>query len=281
MIIRSILFCLILGCGVLPARVVWPEAQHGMGRVGCPHCVNDGSEVSQLLQQFDALYAAFKPKEALRAVLKVLELEPNNVEALSKAARAYIELGDVIPETESHWQEKRLQQYRIAEEYARKAVKADPNNTWSHFYVAASLGKMAQHSSVTKQIELADEIRSAVEKSIACDPQNGFAYHVYGMWHRRMADVGKGSRFLASTFLGRSIPKGSLTAAVEYFQKAIALNPTVVSHPFELGKTYLAMGKWDLARASLRASLTHPIQFSDDAAHKKEAEKLLREISDR
>jgi tetratricopeptide (TPR) repeat protein len=252
-----------------------------MGRVGCPHCVNDGSEVSQLLQQFDALYAAFKPKEALKAVTRVLELDPNNQEALAKSARVYIELGDILPQTEPNREDKRLKQYRIAEDYARRAVKADPNNTWGHFYVAAALGKMAVHSSMSKQIDLADEIRSAVEKSIACDPQNGFAYHVYGVWHRRMAEVGKASRFLATTFLGRSVPKGSLTTSVEYFNKAIALNPTVVSHHVELGKTYVALGKLDLARAALKSSLVHPIQFSDDAANKKEAEQLLREIKGR
>jgi tetratricopeptide (TPR) repeat protein len=255
--------------------------QRPMGRLGCPHCINDGSEVSQLLQQSDALYVAFKPKEALKPLLRVLELEPNNQEAFAKAARVYIELGDITPETEPGWQEKRFQQYRSAEDYARKAVKADPNNTWGHFYVAASLGKIAAHSSASKQIDLADEIRSAVEKSIACDPQNGFAYHVYGMWHRRMAEVGKASRFLASAFLGRSVPKGNLITSVEYFQKAIGLNPTVISHYLELGKTYVAMGKWDLARATLKSSLVQPVQFSDDPTNKQEAEKLLREISDR
>ncbi len=252
-----------------------------MGRVGCPHCINDGSELSQLLQQFDALYAAFKPKEALKPVLRALELEPNNIEALSKAARVYLDLGDNIPETEPDWQEKRSQQYRAAEEYARKAVKADPNSTWSHFYVAASLGKIAGLSPVGKQIDLAEDIRSEVEKSIACDPQNGFAYHVYGMWHRRMAEVGKGKRVLASLFLGRSVPKGDLNSSVEYFQKAIGLNPTVVSHHLELGKTYIALGKWELARASLKSSLIHPVQFSDDPMNKKEAEKLLQQISNR
>jgi tetratricopeptide (TPR) repeat protein len=275
---RSVLLIVFLcAMSVAEARA----AQQPMGRLGCPRCINDGSEVSQLLQQSDELYVALKPQEALKPLLRVLELEPNHQEALAKAARVYIEFGDIIAETEPGWEEKRFQQYRVAEDYARKAVKADPNNTWGHFYLAASLGKIAAHSSVSKQIDLADEIRSAVEKSIACDPQNGFAYHVYGVWHRRMAEVGKTSRFLASAFLGRSVPQGNLKSSVEYFQKAIGLNPTVISHHLELGKTYIAMGKWDLARASLKSSLVQPVQFSDDSKHKKEAEKLLREISDR
>ncbi|MGH7767127.1 MAG: hypothetical protein ACREQP_06705, partial [Candidatus Binatia bacterium] len=81
---RSILIGVFLWCSLSTAGA-WAGQHHRMGRVGCPHCVNDGSEVSQLLQQFDALYAAFKPKAALGAVTRVLELDPNNQEGLAKA----------------------------------------------------------------------------------------------------------------------------------------------------------------------------------------------------
>jgi tetratricopeptide (TPR) repeat protein len=113
------------------------------GRVGCPNCANDGSSISRSLQKGDELYAAFKPKEALAEFLKVLDSDPQNAEALSKIARVYIAFGDVIPESTPDWEAKRLKQYQIAEQYARKAVKADPSVVWGHFYVAASLGSMA------------------------------------------------------------------------------------------------------------------------------------------
>lgn len=250
------------------------------GRVGCPHCKNDGSEVSQLLQKADALYADLKPKEALRELLKVLQLDPQNHEALSKVSRVYIDFGDVIPESGPDWQEKRLKQYLVAEEYARKAVKADPNGTWGHFYVAASLGKIALLSSIPKQIDLAQEIRTEVEKALALDPQNGYAYHVYGVWHRRMAEIGRMSRLLSVAILWRSVPKGSLEKSAEYLRRAIFLNPTVISHHLELAKTYAAMGKWQLARGSLKSVQELPIQFSDDPANKREAQQLLQEIKD-
>lgn len=256
-------------------------AQQSVGRVGCPKCVNDGSEVSNLLQQADSLYAAFKTREALQALSRVLQLEPDNFEASAKSARGYIDLGDLIPDTEPDAREKKLKEYRTAEEYARKAAKLDPQNTWGHMYVAASVGKVASQSPVPKQIDLSHEIRAEADKALELDPQNGYAYHILGIWHRKMAEVGGTQRMLASTFLWRSIPKGDLNTSVDCFKKAIALNPTVIAHQLELGKTYIALGKYDLARASLKNSLALPIQFSDDANHKKEAEKLLKEISDR
>lgn len=256
-------------------------AQQSVGRVGCPKCVNDGSEVSNLLQQADSLYAAFKTREALQALNRVLQLEPDNFEATAKSARGYIDLGDMIPETDADARERKLKEYGTAEELARKAVKLDPQSTWGHFYVAAALGKIAAQSSIPKQIDLSHEIRAEADKSLQLDPQNGYAYHILGIWHRRMAEVGGTQRVLASTFLWRSIPKGDLNASVDCFKKAIALNPNVIAHHLELGKTYITLGKYDLARASLKTSLAQPIQFSDDANHKKEAEKLLKEISDR
>ena len=256
-------------------------AQQSIGRVGCPKCVNDGSEVSNLLQQADSLYAAFKTREALQALSRALQLDPDNFEATAKSARGYIDIGDMIPESEPDAREKKLKEYRTAEEYARKAEKLDPQSTWGHMYVAASMGKIASQSPVAKQIDLSHEIRAEAEKSLELDPQNGFAYHILGIWHRKMAEVGGTQRMLASTFLWRSIPKGDLNASVDCFKKAVALNPTVIAHHLELGKTYITLGKYDLARASLKSSLAQPIQFIDDSNHKKEAEKLLKEISDR
>lgn len=259
-------------------------AQNGgpkTGRVGCPNCANDGSPISRSLQRADELYAAFKPKEALAELLKVLDLDLQNAEALSKLSRVYIDFGDGIPDSTPDWEAKRLKQYQIAEQYARRAVKADPNVVWGHFYVAASLGSIATVSPVAMQIDLAGEIQSAIEKAIALDPQNGFAYHVYGVWHRKMAEISKMSRMFASVIYGRSLPKGSMEKSIEYLKKAIALNPTVIASRLELARTYVAVENFSSARRFLTSIEGLPIQFSDDAKHKQKAEQLFEEIKDR
>jgi tetratricopeptide (TPR) repeat protein len=252
-----------------------------IGRVGCPNCINDGSPIALSLQRADELYAAFKPKEALAELLKVLELDPENAEALSKIARVYINFGDLISESTPDWEAKRLKQFQIAEGYARRAVKADPNVTWGHFYIAASLGSEATLSPVAKQIDMAKEIRSAIEKAIALDPQNGFAYHVYGVWHRKMAEIGKASRMFASIIYRQSIPVGSMEKSIEYLNKAIALNPTVIVSRLELARSYMEVENWSSAQNLLVSIRGLPIQFSDDAKNKQKAEELLKEIKER
>ncbi|MGE5306479.1 MAG: tetratricopeptide repeat protein [Alphaproteobacteria bacterium] len=249
------------------------------GRTPC--CKSENPDSAQHLRTAEWLYAQFKPKEASVELLKILERDPSDFEATTKLSRAYLDIGDMIPESASDWREKRMKEYRKAEEYARRAISLNPNSTWGHFYVAASLGSMALVSSISRQIDLAGEIRSAVEKAIALDPQNGFAYHVYGIWHRKMAEIGKASRLFASVVFGRAPPSGNLETSIEYLKKAVALNPTVIASRLELAKSYMAVENWSLARSSLVAIRRLPIQFSDDAKHKQRAEQLLEDIRER
>jgi tetratricopeptide (TPR) repeat protein len=249
------------------------------GRTPC--CKGESTDSAQLHKNAERLYAQFKPKEAAGELLKILQLDPRDFEATTKLSRAYLDIGDMIPESSPDWREKRMKEYRKAEEYARQAININPNSTWGHFYVAASLGSIALVSPISKQIDLAAEIRSALDKAIALDPKNGFAYHVYGIWHRKMAEIGKASRLFASVLFGRSPPSGNLETSIEYLKKAVALNPHVIASRLELAKSYIAAENWSLARGSLVAIRELPIQFSDDAKHKQRAEQILEEIKDR
>jgi FimV-like protein len=240
-----------------------------------------GVDVAQLHKNADRLYAQFKTKEAADELLKILRVDPQNFEALVKLSRAYIDLGDMIPESTSDWKERRLKDYQTAEDYARRAIRANPNSTWGHFYLGASLGLSAVVSPVTRQVELAGEVREALEKSLALDPRNGFAYHAYGVWHRKISEIGKMSRMLASVFYGRSLPEGSMEKSVEYLKKAIALNPTVIISRLELANTYMAMEDFQAARTMLSSIRNLPVQFSDDAKHKQRAQELLEEVASR
>ena len=244
-------------------------------------CRHETADIAQLHKSADRLYSQFKPREAVAELLKILQADSNNFEALVKLARAYIDIGDLLPENGANWQERKLKAYTTAQEYARKALRVDPNSTWSHFWIAAAVGSIAVVSPVSKQVDLSTEIRDAVEKSIALDPKNGSAYHVYGVWHRKVAEIGGASRMFASMLYGKSLPKGSLEKSIEYLKKAVALNPTVIVSRLELARSYAARSEWPAARALLKSIPELPAQFSDDTKHKQNAAQLLEEIKER
>jgi tetratricopeptide (TPR) repeat protein len=274
------LFFLIAPCSVLVKVARGADAPStDDGKTAC--CREVETEIARLHKNAERLYAQFKPQDAASELQKVLQRDEQNFEALAKLARAHIDIGDMIPESAQGARDRKMKEYRTAEDYARQAVKVNPNSSWGHFYVAASLGNMAMLSPVANQIDMAGEIRNAIEKAIALDSKNGFAYHVYGVWHRKMAEIGKASRMVVSVLYGRSIPTGSLEKSIEYLRKAVALNPTVIVSRLELGRSYAAVENWPLARSSLTSIRELPIRFSDDAKHKEKAEQLLEEIKDR
>ncbi|HET9917100.1 MAG TPA: hypothetical protein VFQ89_08320 [Candidatus Binatia bacterium] len=264
---------------------LWPTAASAAANAGDDSisacCRYEGADIGQLHKSADRLYSQFKPREAVAELLKILHADRNNFEALVKLARAHIDIGDLMPETGADWQERKLKEYMVAQDYARKALRVDPNSTWSHFWIAAAVGSIAVVSPVSKQVDLSTEIRDAVEKSIALDPQNGSAYHVYGVWHRKVAEIGGASRVFASMLYGKSLPKGSLEKSIEFLKKAVALNPTVIVSRLELARSHAAKSDWPAARAMLHSIAPLPVQFSDDAKHKKNAAQLLDEIKDR
>ncbi|HEY7221775.1 MAG TPA: tetratricopeptide repeat protein [Candidatus Binatia bacterium] len=245
---------------------------------GC--CRQDGADIMRWHKNADRLYRQFRPREAIGELQKILQIDSGNFEALLKMARAFIDIGDQIPENGAGWKERKLKEYSVAEDYARKAVRADSSSTWGHFWVAASIGNIAMVSPLSKQLDLAGDIRDAVEKAIALDPNNGLAYHVYGVWHRKVAEIGGTSRMFANVVYGRSVPSGSLEKSIEYLKKAVALNPTIIISRLELARSYIATDQRPQARLMLQSIPELPIQFSDDAKHKEKAAQLLQEIKD-
>jgi tetratricopeptide (TPR) repeat protein len=243
-------------------------------------CRSNGTDIARWHKNADRLYGQFKPRDAGDELQKILQADGNNLEALIKMARVHVDIGDQIPENDDSWKERKLKEYSIAEDYARKAVQVDPNSSWGYCWIAASIGNIAMVSPVSKQVDLAGDIRDAVEKSIALDPKNGLAYHVYGVWHRKLAEIGKARRMLAGVRYGRKVPNGSLAKSIEYLKKAVALNPTVIVSRLELARSYIASGERAPARSMLKTIPEMPIQFSDDAKHKETAAQLLEEIKD-
>ena len=270
------LFLLVLLIGQGAPVLQPPAGAAGPGANGAAR--QPAGEVAETIARATVLYRQFRSREALTELKKALALAPNDPEVLVWAARTYIDVGDLIPETVPDWEKKRIERYRAAERYARAAVKGQHGSTWPHFFLAVALAKLAEFSSNKTQIAMAREIRKETDKAIALDPDNGFAYHVLGVWHRRLAEINKLERLLARLFLQESVPAGRLDDSVRYLQKAIRHNPDIITHHLELAKTYQALGKTELAREHLITVNKLPVQFSDDGMHKRNAKKLLQDL---
>lgn len=229
------------------------------------------------IRQGDEYYSQFDDAKALEEYLAAAKLEPENYEALWKTARAYFDLGDLMEPKEKSAVEEQRKLFTESFKHARQAVRANPEDTWGHFFYSAAQGKYVLTQGKKEQINASKNIKGEIEKAIELDPENDLAYHALGLWHRTMAEIGGAKRLLGGLIYG-SIPKGSVEEAERYFKQAIELNPEYTNHHLELGRTYLAMKNYDLAKQEFQKTLELPETTSKCSQHKKEAQAELEAL---
>jgi tetratricopeptide (TPR) repeat protein len=226
------------------------------------------------IQAGDAAYAAFDDAKALEHYQEALKLEPGNYEALWKASRAIVDIADVIPATEKDIKEQQKKMYGDATALAKKAVAANPDDTWGHFQYAAANGKRLLLLGKKEQIDASKAVRAEIDKAIELDGTNHLAWHALGRWHRRMDEIGGAKRFFGGIIYG-SIPKGSFAESEKALRKAIELHPEYANHYLELGRTLVALKKYDEAAESFQKCIDLPKTTSKDDVLKAEAKTEL------
>ena len=236
-----------------------------------------GQTAADHIKVGDDAYAQFDDQKALEHYLEALKIEPENYEALWKASRACVDIADVIPATDKDVKNRQMKLYTDATAYARKAVAANPNDTWGHFQIAASLGKKLLMLGKKEQINGSKQIRAEIDKAIELDPNNDLAYHALGRWHRRMAEIGGAKRFFGSLLYG-SIPKGSFEESEKNLKKAAEMKPEYVNHHLELGLTYVSLKKPDLAAQEFQKAIDLPKTTSKDDVLKAQAQAELGKL---
>lgn len=232
---------------------------------------------AEFIKAGDEYYARWEDQKALDEYLKALQVEPNNYEALWKAARGYVDVGDLVSGKGKEADSKRFDLYLKAEKCAEKAISVNPNDTWGHFFLSAALGKKVLLLGKKEQIDVSKKVKAEIDKAIELDPKNDLAYHALGRWHRRMAEIGGAKRAIGSLLYG-SIPKGSFEESEKWLKKAVELKPDYINHHLELGRTYLAMDKKDLAAAEFKKCLELPESTSKDKNLKEEAREELEKL---
>jgi tetratricopeptide (TPR) repeat protein len=240
----------------------------GSPRPGAPRI-----EIISAIEQNDVLIGGRHYGEALALMERTNALYPGSADVLWRLVAHMINDGDALKDKN---EAKRESCYRRAVEYGEASVKADPANAHAHAYLAAAYGSVAMFEGGKEKVKLANTIRDELDAALKLDPRNSVAHTIYGTWQREVSEVGWVERRLANMFLG-SLPEASLDESVRHFNAAILADPTVLRHRYELGLTYIAMDRDDLAARSFRAALKCPDLLRTDPERRKEMQEWLSE----
>jgi hypothetical protein len=223
----------------------------------------------------DRAHAAFNSAEALKEFEAALALDSANAEALGKASRAAVDVG----EGEQN-RARRDSLFRVGERYARAAVAGNPNEAEHHFALARALGRAALTVGVRDRVKYAKEIRLEALKALEIDANHPGALHVMGVWNAEVMRLNGVQKFFAKSFLGGSIlGSANWKDAVSYMERAVAVDPERLTHRLDLAKIYMDVKDNAKAREQLQHIEAATTQTDiNDPIYKREAKELLARI---
>jgi tetratricopeptide (TPR) repeat protein len=239
-----------------------------------PPAVIVSVEVRDGVTRGEALHAEHRPREALESFLGALVSDSTRFDALWRAARETVSLGMLAGERA---EAKRW--FSTGEEYARRAIRSDPESALGHQWLAITMGRRALLENPGERVGLAESIRASAQKAIALDPTAAGAHNALGQWHAELEGLGGLARFIAERFLGaETFAEASWDEAERHLARAVELEPEALIHRVALAKVYLATDRPRLARAQLERAIGLPLAEPTDRLTRTEAEDLLREL---
>ena len=222
----------------------------------------------------DRAHAARDAAAALDHYERALSVEPTNYDALWKASRDAVDLGEFLPD-----RKRRTEYYRRAEGYARRAVAANSADAEAHFHLARAVGVAALALGVRDRVKYANEVRAEALRALELDPKHPGALHVMGVWNAEVMRLSGFERSIARTFLGGKVfGSASWADAVRYMEEAVAIDPSRLTHRLDLARIYRDRGEKAKAREQYEAVIRGTVTDFNDAEYKRLAERELAAI---
>jgi tetratricopeptide (TPR) repeat protein len=250
------------------SRILMMVVLVGAGRVA------RGQSAEALVALGNKEHDARNATAALKDYEAALAVDPNDYLALTKASDEAVDLGEFDPNADH-----RAALYRSAEQYARRAVAANPHDAEGHFQLAAALGRNALTMGVRDRVKLATEIRSEALAALAIDPKHSGALHVMGVWNAEIMRVNGLSRAFARHFLGAKVfDAANWEDAQKYLEQAVAYDSTRIVHRLDLAGVYADRDQRPKAVEQYEWIARAPVIDYNDPNYKSEAKRRLADL---
>jgi tetratricopeptide (TPR) repeat protein len=169
---------------------------------------------------------------------------------------------------------ERSTHFRRAEEFAKQAIKADPQSDEGYKWLAIALGAQAEDVNVVTQVRLSRRVKENIEKALSIDPDDDISLLVLSRWHYKIASLEPFSKTFVKLVYG-DLPEASLEKAESLLLRAIAKKDRI-AHRYSLAKLYYRMGKREAALEQLRIALALPVTFASETEDIEKARRKLK-----
>jgi tetratricopeptide (TPR) repeat protein len=238
--------------------------------------VSFAQSVDELLKEGDDYVENYNHQKALDAYLKAEKIAPNNWEVLWRISRAYVDLGEKMPEKTDAQKDEQEKVYQKAFDYADKSVKNGSNQAITYVRRAIANGRIALFQGVFSAVGTVNDVKDDCEKAIQLgnggNYVQGLAHYVLGRTHLKVCE----KSYLVRLPIG--LGWGDTEEAVRLLETAVKLKPNFRMFLFELAKAYVEEDEYEKAKETLKKVEKAPKVDEDDDKVLADAKKLYEEI---
>ena len=238
--------------------------------------ISFAQSLDELLKQGDQYVAEFNHQKALDVYNQADKLSPNNWNVLWRISRAYVDLGEKMPDKTSEQKDEQEKIYKKALEYADKSVKLGPDQAITYVRRAIANGRIALFEGIFSAIGTVNDVKDDCDKAIQLGNGGNYvqalAHYVLGRGHLKVCE----KAYLIRLPLG--LGWGDTEEAVRLLETAVKLKPNFRMFLFELAKAYVEEDEYDKAKETLKKVEKAPFVDEDDDKVLADAKKLYEEI---
>ncbi len=232
--------------------------------------------VDEFLKEGDEYVEKFENQKALDTYLNAEKIAPDNWEVLWRLSRAYVDIGEKMPDKTDAQKDEREKTYKKALEYADKSVKLAPGQSITYIRRAIANGRIALFEGVFSAIGTVKDVKADCEKAIQLGNGGNYvqalAHYVLGRTHLKVCE----KAYLVRLPLG--LGWGDTEEAVRLLETAVKLKPNFRMFLYELAKAYVEEDEYDKAKETLKKVEKAPKAHEDDDQVLADAKKLYEKI---
>lgn len=215
------------------------------------------------------------PERSLALLEPLRERSPERIDLHLAAAREGTAIGLTAPDPAA-----RVAWLEGAVADSRRAVALAPDDPEANYWLAASLGLLADQEGGRTKITLAREAYGVALHVLELEPDHGGAHHIVGRLHAGARRLSWVTRMVARGLgLGEVLNEASWASAENHMRIAVREAPDPLVHTFELARLLVETGAAPLEGRALLTELSRrePIHALD-AYYIRRARESLAEL---
>jgi regulator of microtubule dynamics protein 3 len=232
-------------------------------------------QIADLMASANKLRDSHTEGLALSKYDKVLEIDPNNYEALHNASLMYSRVGNRFGEADAA---KKSTYFRKAKDLAARAIKANGADAEGYFVMSVAMGRIALIAGSKERVAASTDIKKNAETALKYSPQHAGAWHILGRWNTKVANLSFAEKAAANMLFG-GLPEGASNQnAVNCYLNALKYKPNYILYMYDLAYAYYNMSNTAKCKETLNALLKLKPVTEDDAGLQSEARDLLASL---